>query len=383
MKEAKILIVTTVPETLKTILALQPRFLNRDFSVYLASSPEGAVETLSAKEGVPFHIVPMKRGISPLSDLLSIFNMCRLLLKLKPTVVHSYTPKAGLVSMIAAFICRVPVRIHTFTGLIFPTQTGLKKILLVNIDRIICMLATRVVPEGEGVKRDLLSFGVTRKSMSVIGYGNIAGVDLDFFQPGTEAVSSKSELMKKSLGIADEDFLFCYIGRLNRDKGLKELGQAFLVLPDFVHLIVVGELDSEAPVDSATLTLFAEHKRIHTLGFKADIRDALEACDALVLPSYREGFPNVVLQAGAMSKPAVVTDINGSNEIIEHGLNGWIAKPQDVASLQVAMTRALNTPRKELSVMGAFARSRIMERYDQTVHWGRMNAFYLQELNID
>lgn len=383
MKEAKILIVTTVPETLKTILALQPRFLNRDFSVYLASSPEGAVETLSAKEGVPFYIVPMKRGISPLSDLLSIFNMCRLLLKLKPTVVHSYTPKAGLVSMIAAFICRVPVRIHTFTGLIFPTQTGLKKILLVNIDRIICMLATRVVPEGEGVKRDLLSFGVTRKSMSVIGYGNIAGVDLDFFQPGTEAVSSKSELMKKSLGIADEDFLFCYIGRLNRDKGLKELGQAFLVLPDFVHLIVVGELDSEAPVDSPTLTLFAEHKRIHTLGFKADIRDALEACDALVLPSYREGFPNVVLQAGAMSKPAVVTDINGSNEIIEHGLNGWIAKPQDVASLQVAMTRALNTPRKELSVMGAFARSRIMERYDQTVHWGRMNAFYLQELNID
>ncbi|MFJ7885000.1 glycosyltransferase family 4 protein [Pseudomonas sp. NPDC096917] len=383
MKEAKMLIVTTVPETLKTILSLQPRFLNRNFSVHLASSAEGAEETLSAKEGVPFHVVPMKRGISPLSDLLSIFNMCRLLFKLKPSVVHSYTPKAGLVSMIAAFICGVPVRIHTFTGLIFPTQTGLKKILLVNIDRIICMLATRIVPEGEGVRRDLLSFGVTRKNMSVIGYGNIAGVDLGFFQPGIEAISSKAELLKKSLGIADEDFVFCYIGRLNRDKGLRELGQAFLELPDFVHLIVVGELDAEAPVDSATLTLFKEHQRIHALGFKPDIRDALEACDALVLPSYREGFPNVVLQAGAMSKPAVVTDINGSNEIIEPGLNGWVAKPRDVSSLQIAMSQAVNTPKTELLKMGAFARSRIAERYDQAVHWGRMNAFYLQELNID
>ncbi|WP_026014371.1 glycosyltransferase family 4 protein [Pseudomonas psychrophila] len=383
MKEAKLLIVTTVPETLKTILVHQPRFLNRKFSVHLASSDEGANKTISAKETVPFHVVSMKRGISPISDLLSVFNMCRLINRLKPQVVHSYTPKAGLVSMIAAYLCRVPVRVHTFTGLIFPTQTGPKRFLLVNIDRIICMLATRVIPEGEGVKRDLLSFGVTRKDMSVIGHGNIAGVDLSFFQPGIGAVSSKSELMKKSLGIADEDFVFCYIGRLNRDKGLKELGQAFLKLPDFVQLIVVGELDAEAPVDSYTLALFKEHERIHAVGFKADIRDALEACDALVLPSYREGFPNVVLQAGAMRKPAVVTDINGSNEIIEPGLNGWIAKPQDVSSLQVAMNQAVNTPKTELSVMGAFARSRVVERYEQTAHWGRMNAFYLQELNID
>lgn len=380
MKEAKLLIVTTVPETLKTILALQPRFLNQYFSVNLASSAEGAYETISDQEGVPFHVVSMKRGISPLSDLVSIISMCRLLIKLRPEVVHSYTPKAGLVSMIASFICRVPVRIHTFTGLIFPTQSGFKKKLLMNIDRVICMLATKIVPEGEGVKNNLISFGVTRKEMSVIGHGNIAGVNIDFFKAGIDSIREESKLLRDSLGISNGDFVFCYVGRLNRDKGLKELGQAFIGLPVNARLILVGDLDAEAPVDNSTLSLFQQHDRVHSLGFKKDIRVALQACDVLVLPSYREGFPNVVLQAGAMNKPAVVTDISGSNEIIDAGLNGWLAQPQDVNSLQGAMLQAIRTPKSKLSDMGAFARSRIVERYDQKAHWPRMNAFYMQEL---
>lgn len=383
MKETTLLIVTTVPETLQTILAFQPRFLNRSFSVHLASSAETTGKQLSLREGVPCHTVAMKRGISPFSDVLSIFSMCWLLIKLKPSVVQSYTPKAGLVTMIAAFLCRVPVRVHTFTGLIFPTQTGLKKKLLVNIDRLICMCATKVVPEGQGVKKDLLAYGVTRKAMSVIGHGNIAGVNLDFFQPGIQSVLVKSDALKIDLGITEGNFVFCYIGRLNRDKGLQELAQAFLKLPENTHLIVVGGLDAEAPVDNQTLTLLHNHKRIHLLGFQSDIRHALEACDVLVLPSYREGFPNVVLQAGAMAKPAVVTDISGSNEIIEPGVNGWVAKPRDIETLQQAMLQSVGTSGESLRAMGLVARSRIVERFDQAAHWERMKEFYLRELNID
>ena len=379
MKHCKILIVTTVPETLSTILANQPEYLSRFFSVYLASSKGVQSQSVISREGVPLYTVNMKRGISPVSDLFSIIRMCKLLLKLKPDIVHSYTPKAGMIAMISGMICRVPIRIHTFTGLIFPTQLGFKKKLLINIDRIICLSATKVVPEGEGVKKDLVLYGVTRKPLSVIGHGNIAGVDLNFFCPNIDSVLKKSQLLKLELCIPDDAHVFCYVGRLNKDKGLKELSKAFVCLPESVHLIIVGGLDVENPVEAETLSLLQQHKRIHMLGFKDDIRYVLEASNALVLPSYREGFPNVVLQAGAMGKPAVVTDINGSNEIIEDGINGWLAKPRDANALHVAMYEVLSVSNERINSMGVVARSRVVERFERSAHWERMRFFYLQE----
>lgn len=383
MKDKTLLIVTTVPETLMTILATQPGFLNQSFKVHLASSGAGEMQKLSTREGVPVHEVKMQRGMSPFRDLVSIFAMCRLLRKLKPDVVHSYTPKAGMVAMVAGFLCRVPVRVHTFTGLIFPTQTGVKQKLLINIDRLICFCATRIVPEGRGVKKDLVEYSITRKPLDVIGHGNIAGVDLDYFRPGIDEVDDKSRALVAALNIASTDFVFCYVGRLNRDKGLKELGLAFKALPDTARLILVGGLDSAAPVDDATLQLFRDHDRIHVLGFQADIRVALATSNVLVLPSYREGFPNVVLQAGALGKPSVVTNISGSNEIIEPGLNGWVVPSKDAYALQVAMAQAMVTPKVELEALGEFARSRIAERFDQAAHRVRMKDFYLQELGLD
>ena len=166
---------------------------------------------------------------------------------------------------------------------------------------------------------------------------------------------------------------------MNKDKGLKELSKAFVCLPESVHLIIVGGLDVENPVEAETLSLLQQHKRIHMLGFKDDIRYVLEASNALVLPSYREGFPNVVLQAGAMGKPAVVTDINGSNEIIEDGINGWLAKPRDANALHVAMYEVLSVSNERINSMGVVARSRVVERFERSAHWERMRFFYLQE----
>lgn len=376
----KIFIVTTVSETFTSILKGQPAYLNTLLDVELVTSLDD--RSRSIDEGVKVHRVPMVRGINPLRDIVSVVQMLRLFMRERPSAVHSYTPKAGLVTMLAAWLCRVPVRIHTFTGLIFPTQTGFKKKMLICIDRLICGCATRIVPEGEGVKKDLMAYKITGKELSVIGHGNIAGVDLTFFDPKTPSISETSQNLKSHLKISVDDVVYCFIGRLNKDKGLKELAQAFSVLSVNAHLIIVGDRDDSAPIDSLSMSVFESHPRVHLLGFQQDIRSALFSSDILVLPSYREGFPNVVLQAGAMGMPCIVTDISGCNEIIQAGFNGWLVAPHDHQSLANAMLEALSSPADVLSQMGENARRRVTSRFDRKDHLLRMANFYKDELDV-
>ena len=379
----RLVIVTTVPETLASILKGQPRFLNSTFDVSLVSSPEIEAGKLETLEGVPVYPVPMFRGISLLEDFISIVKMIFLLRRLKPDVVHSYTPKAGLVAMVASLVCRVPVRVHTFTGLIFPTQRGLKQKLLIWVDRLICLCATKVVPEGNGVKKDLIAFNITSKPMNVIGYGNVAGVDFTYFDKASPGVLEKADCLRETLGISKDDFVFCFIGRLNNDKGLSELAAAFQQLPARAHLIVVGGIDTSAPVDATTLSLLQSNESVHLVGHRDDVRSALSACTVLVLPSYREGFPNVLLQAGAMGKAAIATDINGCNEIIEPGVNGWLVPARQIDPLLTAMCEALDTPAHRLVDMGGEAFTRVARCFDQKEHWQRMLTFYNKELRVE
>lgn len=376
----KIFIVTTVPETLTSILKGQPRSLNEKYHVELVTSPDEGFVTIN--EGVKVHRVPMVRGINVFQDVVSVLKMTLLLIKERPFVVHSYTPKAGLVSMLAAWLCRVPVRVHTFTGLIFPTQTGFKKALLIWIDRLICACATQVVPEGEGVKKDLVKSHITSKKLSVIGHGNIAGVDLSYFDPGLSAVKKDSGILKARLKISVDDFVFCFVGRLNKDKGLKELATSFSQLPSNAHLIIVGEKDLSCPVDENSMQVLESHSRVHFLGFQKDIRPALCSADVLVLPSYREGFPNVVLQAGAMGLPALVTDINGCNEIIQPDFNGWLVPPQNLHELTAAMQKIINSSPDTLIQMGENAKQRVASRFDRKEHLVRMADFYKEALDV-
>ncbi len=377
----RLLIVTTVPETLATILKGQPRHLARGFDVLLASGAADSSNQVERVEGIKVHVVPMARGIKLVTDLKSVWHMVRLIRALQPDAVHSYTPKAGLVTMLAAWLCRVPVRVHTFTGLIFPTAHGLMQKLLIWVDRLICACATKVVPEGEGVKRDLLAFGVTRKPLQVIGHGNIAGVDTSWFSPSTSATAMAAADLRARLGISQDAFVFSFVGRLNRDKGVKELMDAFSLLPPSSHLLIVGGEDASAPIEDAVLAAMRSHARVHELGFMRDIRPALLASNVLILPSYREGFPNVVLQAGAMGLPVIATDINGCNEIIEPGFNGWLVEPRNADSLRRAMLEACRASAETLVGMGQRARERIQQRFEQQQHWANMVAFYTRLLN--
>jgi len=181
MYKQRLIIVTTVPETLLTILKNQPRYLSNIFSVILITSPTDEIEELAQEEGVKVLTVPMARNINPIKDVTALLKMAVLLLQFRPDLVHSYTPKAGIVTMLAGWICRVPKRVHSFTGLIFPYKQGAMQKLLIMIDRIICACATSIIAEGEGVKNDLKTYSVTGKPLKVIGHGNIAGVNTEYY----------------------------------------------------------------------------------------------------------------------------------------------------------------------------------------------------------
>ena len=375
LKRGRLLLVTTVPETFATILNGQPRQLAKYFDVGLVSSSGDQIFQVEKAENIKVTQMPMVRGIDLYRDMGSVLRMVHILRKHRPDVVHSYTPKAGLVTMLAACLCRVPVRVHTFTGLIFPTSQGFKKKLLMWVDRLICACATHIVPEGLGVKNDLEKFRITSKPLQVIGHGNIAGVDTAYFSPLAPGVDAAAAVLRERLGIGEDSFVFCFVGRLNQDKGLVELMQAFVALPPSAHLLLVGDVDQTAPVGSEVLAAIAAHPRVHALGFLDDIRAALHAADVLVLPSYREGFPNSVLQAGAMALPVIATNINGCNEVIEPGVNGWLVPPRDAPALQVTMQEAMQAPSNVLQTMGRQARIRIQQWFEQQQHWERMVDF--------
>lgn len=381
-RRPRLLIVTTVATTLASILRSQPKFLAQYYDVHLACSHGNAFATVAANEGVPVHPIPMVRGINPLADVVSVLRMILLIWKLKPDAVHSYTPKAGLVAMLASRLCFVPLRIHTFTGLIFPTARGKRRKVLMWVDRLICYCASHIIPESNGVRRDLKEGKITRKPLQIIGHGNVAGIDVERFCVSHDDVANGAAELRNKLEIQDSDFLFAFVGRLNKDKGINELLAAFSVLPLNARLVLVGALDSSQPISESALAEIKTSRRITWIGPQADVRPALQLADVLVLPSYREGFPNVVLEAGAMQLPVIATDINGSNEAITEEFNGWLVPVQDVDLLAHAMLRAMKAPQLQLREMGKRARARVVERFERKSHLVRLRAYYNSILTV-
>ena len=338
--------------------------LKRQYDVVLLSSPGKEMDDAVAEHGVKAIAVPMQRHISIRHDIVSLWRIVRAFLREKPTMVHSMTPKAGLLCMVAAWMCRVPVRIHTFTGLVFPTSHGLKKKLLMLTDAITCRCATHIIPEGEGVKNDLLSNGITRKPLQVLGYGNVMGIDVQRFSRRKEIEEAASEIRDYSV------FTYLFVGRIVGDKGINELVSAFVRLnrahPN-TRLLLVGFFENELdPVSPETRRLIEECEQIEYAGEqKGDNLVAYYAAsDCFVFPSYREGFPNTVIEAGAMDLPCIVTDINGSREIIEHGKNGIIIPVRDEQAIYQSMEQML-TDEQMRKGMTEKAREMIVSRYER------------------
>lgn len=378
----KIIRTATVPLSLDLFCRGLLRDLSSRYEIIALSSPLPELENIRKREKVRTISVPMARKIAPFSDLKSLFELIRIFRKERPDMVHSITPKAGLLSMMAARWTRVPVRIHTFTGLIFPYEKGWKRRLLMMTDRLTAFCATHVIPEGVGIRDDLIRFKITRKPLRVLGNGNVRGIDLNHYVR-TENLSRKAADIRNYYRIPDDGFAFIFVGRLDRDKGIDELVQAFRMLEKEypkVHLFLVGieEPDGKSILDE-TKEIINRDDHIHLSdGWQADVRPWYAAADALVHPSRREGFPNVVIEAGAMGLSSIVTDINGSREIVKDGQNGKIVPAQDPEALYAAMKEFLEQP-EMVREMAAAARD-LAGRYEQNYVRQCLDIFYREVL---
>lgn len=371
MNKSKLIRVSTVPSSLSILLNGQLSFFNRWFHVIGVSSPGKDLETVKLREEIETKAIEIKRHISPFNDLISLWRLYLFFQKEKPLIVHSITPKAGLLSMMAAKLARVPIRMHTFTGLIFPYKTGLLQKVLIVMDKILCRCATNIYPEGIGVKTDLEQYHITRKKLKVIANGNVNGIDLAYFDPDLYTDEQKEKL-KKSLFIDKDDFVFIFVGRLVRDKGINELIAAFKKLSikyNSAKLILVGSMEAEFdPLSLETIEEIKTNSQIISVGWQSDVRSYFAISDALVFPSYREGFPNVVIQAGSMNLPSIVTDINGCNEIIVEGKNGTIIPSKDTETLYKKMELYINNP-ELVNKYASNSRDMIALRYEQQLVW--------------
>lgn len=369
----KLIRISTIPGSLETLLKGQFKMLSEHYEVVAVSSPGEKMKVLEEREGVRTVSVPMERRISLAKDLVSLLRLIILFAKERPDMVHSITPKAGLLSMLAAWITRVPVRMHTFTGLVFPTATGKMQKLLIATDRLTCLCATHINPEGEGVKQDLINYHITSKPLHIIANGNVNGIDLEYFDKTPEVVEKACSYKKEGT------FTFCFVGRMVRDKGINELVHSFLRLyqeDSCVRLLLIGSFEKELdPVLPEVEEQILHHPGICYMGYQNDVRPFLVASDALVFPSYREGFPNVVIQAGAMGLPAIVTDINGCNEIVLPDLNGVIIPSKDEQALYESMKYFVSHP-AEVEKMAANARPLIASRYEQRIVWDALLKEY-------
>lgn len=347
----------------------------------LAVSADGPEVASLREQGIPHQAVEMTRVVSPLRDLLSLVRLIGIIRQFKPDIVHTHTPKAGLLGMVAGWICRVPVRLHTVAGLPLMERRGLMRLILVLTEKVTYACATCVYPNSKKLKAFIEEKISPDTSLKVIGNGSTNGIDTRFFSV-TEELQEKGRALRRQYNIGDESIVFAFIGRVVRDKGVNELVEAFNRLSGRmdVYLFLAGTFEDDLdPVSSQTRMIIEHSGRIITLGYVADVRPVLVGADVFVFPSYREGFPNVVMQACCLETPCIVSDINGCNEIITHNETGLLVPPKDVRSLETAM--ALLTTRSDLRrAYSQRARAGLVANFDQTFVWQELLNEYKAQL---
>lgn len=377
--------ITTVPISLEKLLGGQMKFMAENgFDVHLVSSECANYRELELKEKSTYNVVNMTRTISPIQDCISLIKMIVLMIKLKPSIVHTHTPKAGLIGMVASKIIGVPIRLHTVAGLPLMEATGLKRKVLNIVEKITYLCATMVYPNSNNLKRFIISENFCKEGkLRVIGSGSSNGINVEDFKHSDEITAGK-EILQKKYGILEDDFVFVFVGRLVKDKGVEELAKAFAKLPNShnkVKLVLVGPQEPDLdPLSDECLVEIETNKNIIAPGYQSDVRPFLAMGSALVFPSYREGFPNVPMQAGCFNLPSVVTNINGCNEIIIEGKNGLIIPVKDTEALHSAM-ETLYLDKDLYAKMAENARDMVTERYDQKIIWELILGEYKMHLS--
>jgi len=383
IKKLKIIRVTTKPMALSILLKGQLKFINKYHDVIAISSPGKELMDIKNNECVRTIPLYMTRKITPIKDIISLVKMIRILKKERPDIIHSHTPKAGIISMLASIICKIPHRLHTVAGLPLMEATGFKRKVLFFVEWLTYRCATKVYPNSHGLKKFILeNFSIFDNKISVIGSGSSNGIDTDYFDR-TKEVNKFAFNYKKKFSL-NKVFSFIFIGRIVKDKGIEELLIAFNRLNkkyNNIRLLILGweERDLD-PISNSAKKILLLNKNIINVGFKIDVRPFLAASNCLVLPSYREGFPNVVLQACSMQIPSIVSNINGCNEIIHDKVNGLLVQPKNIESLYLAMKK-IYLDKKLFKSLSCSLRENVVKNYKSEIFHSEMLSNYFNLSN--
>lgn len=383
----KLIRITTIPLSLEKLLDGQLTFMFQYFEVIAVSSDKVQLKDFGKNNEVETFYVRMTREITPFIDLRALLKLYKFFKKENPLIVHTHTPKAGIIGMLAAKMAGVPLRLHTVAGLPLMESRGLKRKILETVERLTYACATRIYPNSFGLCEFILKKKFTsNEKVKVLGNGSSNGIDTSFFDPAN-FTEEDTEKLRSKLKIPLKDIVFIFVGRLVADKGINELVAAFEALQKEdknISLLLVGPFEQELnPIKNEVLNQIEKHPKIFTEGYQQDVRPFFAASDVLLFPSYREGFPNVVLQAGAMGLPAIVTDINGCNEIIEDGINGILIPVKNKKALKLAMEEILNRPLNR-KAMQQNARKRITAKFERKDFWEiLLKEYKTLELNLD
>lgn len=366
----KLIRITTVPLSLKLLLAGQMKYVKEQgWEVIIVSAEGREVDQVIKAEGVCHEVIPFTRKITPLQDLLCIWKLIKLFRREKPDIVHTHTPKAGLLGMIAANLAGIKIRIHTLAGIPAMAAEGSKKSLLESAEKWTYSNATEVWPNSEGLRKFVTEQGLCpAHKLRIIHKGSSNGVDLEKFN--REALK-ENHLVAATMRIqpGDDDFIVLSVGRLVKDKGIEELVSAFLnsKIVNRSKLVLLGAFEQDLnPLSPETMQLIRNHARIVQIDWSDHVSHYLALADVLVHPSHREGFPNVLLEAGAMNVPVICSDIIGNKDLITQQKTGLIFPVKDAGVLQEALEFAFFKREK----MGHYASNlyrEVVEHFDRKI----------------
>lgn len=374
----KLFFVTTIAGSLNFFKG-QYQLLLSDFDITAIASDKKRLKEVGEENHIKIHHIPMEREISILKDIYCLICFIFYFIRQRPYIVHGNTPKGSLLSMIAAWITRVPIRIYMCHGLRYQGCGGLKRKLLMFMERISCRCATEIICVSHGIKEVLIEDRITNKEPIVIWNGSVQGIDMGKFNP--DNITDKQGL-KGKYGIEDDDFVLTFVGRIVKDKGINELVEAFeylsLKYSDIKLLLIGWNEDKGNPVSDKTKEIIDNNKNIIATGPQSNIVPFLSITDLFVFPSYREGFGLSLMEAGAMNVPSIASNIPGCNEVIIDGLTGLLIEPRSTSAIIESIEKLYND-RELLDYLKSNCRKSIIERYEQNQLWQHYREYYLRK----
>jgi glycosyltransferase involved in cell wall biosynthesis len=371
--------ITTVPISLKVLLKGQLNFMQQNGFEVIAVSAKGAeVDELKFQENCEHIVVPLTRNINPIADLICLVKLFFLLRRIKPSIVHTHTPKAGLVGMLAAYLARVPIRLHTIAGLPWIIETGIKKRILKSVEKITVFTSSKVFVNSQNLLLYIKNENIKNSKISLLGSGTSNGIDTNYFS-NTSEIKQIANQLKIENDVTTNSFIWLFVGRVVRDKGIQELIEAFVNMQNKYPndlLWILGDEEPELdPVDEQYANILHSNKSIKSFGFQNDVRPFYSAANVLVFPSYREGFPNVPMQAALMDCGLILSNINGCNEIVSNQISGLLVEPNSHKDLMEKMFFARNN-QETMNNFSIKAKENIIEKYKQESVWNNLLEEY-------